>query len=77
MRISEKQLFNFHFLDKYELYKKFVWKEVMPEDEIWVKLGGDMGGGSFKLCFQIANLEKPNSVDNTIVFCCFGAPLTP
>ena len=26
------------------------------------------------MCFQIVNVEKPNSAQNTIVFCCFLAP---
>lgn len=25
----------------------------IPTDEIWVKLGGDKGGGSFKMSFQV------------------------
>ena len=26
----------------------------IPRDEIWVKLGGDKGGGSFKMSFQVS-----------------------
>ena len=43
-------------------------------DEIWVKLGGDKGGGSFKMTFQICNVEYPNSPVNTCAFCVFEAP---
>lgn len=45
----------------------------IPEDEVWVKVGGDMGGGSFKMCFQICNTETPNS---PCVFSIFEAPDT-
>eukprot|EP00731_Ephydatia_muelleri_P002365 Em0001g2365a len=43
------------------------------QSEIWLKLGGDKGGGSFKMNFQIVNVAAPNSVHNTCVFCCFEA----
>ncbi len=62
------------FLDNYLECGKFKEYENIPNDEVWVKVGGDMGGGSFKLCFQIANLEKPNSPENTVVICLFNAP---
>ena len=29
--------------------------DIIPQDEIWIKIGGDKGGGSFKMNFQIAN----------------------
>ena len=38
---------------------------VIPEDEIWVKLGADHGKGSFKVCLAVCNLEKPNAKTNT------------
>lgn len=44
-----------------------------PEDQIWIKLGGDKGGGLFKMIFQIVNTPKLNSVHNTCVFSCFEA----
>ena len=50
------------------------WHEgVIPSDEIWIKLGGDKGGGYFKMNFQIVNTHRPNSVHNTCVFSCFEA----
>lgn len=49
------------------------WENAIPENEIHIKLGGDAGGGSFKMAFQIANLDKPNSKTNTIVFTMFQA----
>ena len=39
----------------------------IPEHQIWVKVGGDHGKGSFKMTMQIANLAKPNSKQNTIL----------
>ena len=47
---------------------------VIPNDEVWLKFGGDKGGGSFKLSFQIVNTCHPNSLKNTVVFSCFEAP---
>ena len=34
---------------------------IIPSNEIWLKLGGEHGGDSFKLCLQVINIEKPNS----------------
>ena len=50
--------------------------KLIPEDEIWLKIGGDKGGGSFKMSLQIANLANPNSPHNTLVFSIFEAPDT-
>lgn len=44
---------------------------------MWIKIGGDKGGGSFKFAFQLANLEKPNSTENTVVFTMFEASDSP
>ena len=33
----------------------------IPADELWIKLGGDKGHGSFKFNFQLMNTEHPNS----------------
>lgn len=49
---------------------------IFPEefmDEIRVKIGGDHGGGSFKMVYQICNVEKPNSKTNTTAFNVFEA----
>ena len=46
---------------------------LIPSDEIWVKIGGDKGGSSFKASVQIVNVEKPNSVRNSCVFSLFEA----
>ena len=49
------------------------WSNAIPEQEVHLKLGGDAGGGSFKMAFQIANLMHPNSKTNTVVFAMFHA----
>ena len=50
---------------------------IIPEGEIWVKIGGDKGGNSVKISFQICNTSSPNSVQNTCVFSVFEARDTP
>lgn len=54
--------------------QRLAWSKAIPEDEIWVKLGGDKGGSSFKMNFQIVNVPHPNSIQNTCVFAAFEAP---
>lgn len=44
---------------------------------MWVKLGGDKGGGTFKMSLQLCNVESVNSVYNTIVFAIFKAGDNP
>lgn len=65
------------FLDKYDRLDKLTWNDHIPEDEIWVKIGGDKGGSSFKMNFQVMNLENPNSIQNTCVFAAFQASDSP
>ena len=53
---------------------RLIWHNaIIPQDEIWVKIGGDKGGGSFKMNFQIVNTPTPNAIHNTCVFSCFEA----
>ena len=40
---------------------------------IHLKIGGDHGGNSFKMSFQIVNMKNPNSKENTMVFAMFEA----
>ncbi len=56
---------------------RLVHHEMIPEGEEWWKLGGDKGGGSFKMSFQLGGISKPNSVHNTCVFTIFNASDTP
>lgn len=43
----------------------------IPAEKVYLKLGGDHGQGSMKMEFQIANVPKPNSPQNTVVFALF------
>ena len=43
----------------------------IPQDEIWIKIGGDKGGGSFKMNYLIVNRLPMQST--TSVFSCFEA----
>ena len=53
--------------------EQLTWHEgLIPEDEIWVKMG-DKGGTTLKASFQLCNVVKPNSVQNTCVFAIFEA----
>ena len=55
--------------------RQLTWHdEIIPTEEIWVKIGGDKGGTSFKMSLQIVNVPKPNSVQNSCVFTLFEAP---
>lgn len=47
--------------------------DTIPEDEVWVKVGGDKGGGIFKMFFQIGNTSNPNSPENTSLFALYEA----
>ncbi|XP_065664909.1 uncharacterized protein LOC136086617 [Hydra vulgaris] len=63
----------FKHLDQLESCKSLHYHEFFPEKEIQIKIGGDYGGGSFKMTYQVANTINPNSKDNTIVFSIFEA----
>ena len=61
----------------YTVYRleKLTWHDnLIPSNEIWLKIGGDKGGSSFKMSIQIVNVTKPNSVNNSCVFSLFEAP---
>jgi len=46
---------------------------VIPSSELWCKLGGDKGHGSFKLTMQLVNSPHPNSVKETSLLSVFKA----
>ena len=71
--ITDLTQFLKELLHNYKKANMLVWKDGMPENEIWVKLSGDHGGKSFKLCLQVCNLERPNAKQNTIVIACMPA----
>ena len=41
------------FLDKLKSADRLIWSNGIPEAEVWIKVGGDHGGGTFKLSFQV------------------------
>ena len=43
----------------------------IPQDEVWLKIGGDKGGKTFKMVFQILNTRSHNSPNNTVIFSIF------
>ncbi len=45
----------------------------IPSNELWVKLGGDKGHGSFKLNLQLVNTANPNSIKRTVLLSIFKA----
>jgi hypothetical protein len=53
---------------------RLTWNDAIPTSEIWIKIGGDKGGSSFKMNFQVVNVPHPNSIQNTCVFTAFEAP---
>ena len=48
-------------------------KGAIPSNELWVKLGGDKGRGSFKLNLQLVNTKHPNSMKGTDLLSVFKA----
>jgi len=45
----------------------------IPSNELWLKIYGDKGCGSFKLNLQLVNTHNPNSMKNTHVISIFKA----
>lgn len=53
------------------------WHGIIPENEVWLKVGGDKGHGSFKLSLQVVNVEHPNSQKNScLVSMCMAGDST-
>ena len=66
-----------HYLELYNAAKQLTWRiGKIPATGVWIKLGSH-GGNSFKFVMQVANLEHPNSVHNTIPGSVFEAVETP
>lgn len=55
------------------MYRITSHEGAIPDDEVWLKLGGDKGGGTFKMAFQHLNVINPNAPENTCVFSIFEA----
>ena len=71
--VTDLSTFVMKRVNNYRDEDKLVWKEGMPQNEVWIKFGGDHGGNSFKLCLQVCNVEKPNAKENTVSICCMPA----
>ena len=66
--ISDLPTFVSNLLNQYQEKEKLTWhNQTIPDDEIWIKTGGDHGGDSFKLVLEVANIENPNSKENTFL----------
>ena len=52
---------------------ELTWHDCIPDNKIWVKIGGDHGGGSFKFSFHLGNALRVHSVHNVHPICCFAA----
>ena len=57
-----------HYLDGLQETNLLVNTPFIPDDEIFLKIGGDHGGGSFKMSFEVANVEHPNKPENIVLF---------
>ncbi|XP_065672293.1 uncharacterized protein LOC136090116 [Hydra vulgaris] len=66
--ISDLPKHIFRHLEELENCNDLVNHNFIQNKEIYIKIGGDYGGGSFKMSYQIVNTINPNSSENTIVF---------
>ena len=71
--IGNLREFVLDLLAKYKKSGELEWHGQIPDNEIWIKIGGDHGGGSLKIMLQVANLRKPNSKHNTFLICITNA----
>lgn len=59
-----------HYLDLYDSCGKLTWHDgAVPNTNIWVKLGGNHGGGSVQLVMQIGSVEHPSFQCKTLFVC--------
>ena len=66
--ISDLPTFVSNLLNQYQEKENLTWhNQSIPDDEIWIKIGGDHGGDSFKLVLEVANIENLNSKENTFL----------
>ena len=53
-------------------FRNLTWHDgALPQEQLWVKLGGHKGHGSFKLNLQLCNIQNPNSRQNTCLVSVF------
>ena len=73
-KIKQITIFVRDFLHDYHRQHLLSWHDGgIPQNEIWLKLGGDHGGGSFKFCLQVLNVKHPNSKTSTFLVRMFEA----
>ena len=67
-RIASLPQFLDNMLNQYDAAHLLTWhSQNIPENEIWLKLGGDHGKQSLKFTLEVANTATPNSQINTVV----------
>ncbi len=76
MFVSDVHGFTMKMIQQYDNEGKLTWHGGLPEDELWLKVGGDFGQETFKFCAQLINFAKPNSSDNTVIMNVSEAPDT-
>lgn len=69
--VANKYWVSISFSSTLSRFGGLTWNSAIPSNEVWVKLGGDKGGSSFKMNFQVVNVPHPNSIQNTCVFAAF------
>ena len=58
-----------HYPAKHKATSTLSWHDgALPHGRLLVKIGGDHGGGSLKLSFQLGNVTHPNSIKSTNPF---------
>ena len=57
-------------LDESNNANKLTWHEGSIPSEVWLKMGGNHGGGSFKMAIQVLNVVAPNALEHTIATLC-------
>ena len=73
-KIKQLTTFGCDLLHDYHKQHLLSWHDGgIPQNEIWSKLGGDHGGGSFKFCLQVLNVKHPNSKTSTFLVRMFEA----
>ena len=68
--IDNLPVFVSNLLNQYQEKEKMTWhNQTIPDDEMWIQIGGDYGGDNFKLVLELANIDNPKSKDNTFLIC--------
>ena len=60
-----------HRLDTLKLHNQITHHSFIPTGEVHIKIGGDHGDTSFKMAYQVANVNNPNKKENTVIFSIF------